>query len=182
LLICCTGAFTKQIETYQKQAKEYTGIIRLGTSTPTYDLESLPEHPQPYDHLTIEAIRNATEAFTGDILQTPPAHSAVKKDGKRAYEIARKGGDPKLQPRPVTVTAFDILDVQDADVHFRVTCSTGTYIRSLAHDLGVALGCGAHLAELRRTRIGDFSVEDALTMEEWIAYFETLQPAPVPER
>ncbi len=174
LLICCTGAFTKKIETYQKQPKEYTGIIRLGTTTPTYDLESAPENPQPYEHLSLEEITAAAGTFTGDILQTPPAHSAIKKDGKRAYEIARKGGDPKLQPRPVSITAFDVLKVEDSDVHFRVVCSTGTYIRSLAHDLGQALGCGAHLAELRRTCIGDFSVEDAPTMEQWTAYFETL--------
>ncbi len=177
LLICCTGAFTKKIETYQKQPKEYTGIIRLGTTTPTYDLESAPENPQPYAHLTEEQLRAATAPFTGDILQTPPAHSAVKKDGKRAYEIARKGGDPKLQPRPVTIMEFEITQIEDADVHFRVACSTGTYIRSLAHDFGQALGCGAHLAELRRTRIGDFSVDDAPTMQQWTEYFETLQSA-----
>ncbi len=177
LLICCTGAFTKKIETYQKQPKEYTGIIRLGTTTPTYDLESGPENEQPYTHLSEEQIRAATAPFTGDILQTPPAHSAVKKDGKRAYEIARKGGDPKLQPRPVTITAFEITGIDDTDVHFRVACSTGTYIRSLAHDFGQALGCGAHLASLRRTRIGDFSVDDAPTMEQWIAHLETLREA-----
>ncbi len=175
LLICCTGKFTKKIETYQKQPKEYTGIIRLGTTTPTYDLESIPEAPQAYAHLSEAEIKAATMPFTGDILQTPPAHSAIKKDGKRAYEIARKGGDPKLQPRPVTITEFEITRIEDADVHFRVACSTGTYIRSLAHDFGQALGCGAHLAELRRTRIGDFSVEDAPTMEQWIAYFETVR-------
>ena len=169
LLICCTGAFTKRIETYQKQPKEYTGIIRLGASTPTYDLESEPENPQPYAHLAKEEIAAAAQAFVGDILQQPPAHSAIKKGGKRAYEIARAGGDPKLQPRPVTITAFDITGVEGPDVHFRVACGTGTYIRSLAHDLGVALGCGAHLAQLRRTAIGDFRVEDAPTMAQWIA-------------
>ncbi len=173
LLICCTGAFTKKIETFQKQPKEYTGIIRLGTTTPTYDLESVPENSHPYAHLSEAEIKAATVPFTGDILQTPPAHSAIKKDGKRAYEIARKGGDPKLQPRPVTISEFEITKIEDADVHFRVACSTGTYIRSLAHDFGQALGCGAHLAALRRTRIGDFSVDDAPTMEAWIAYFES---------
>ena len=170
LLICCTGKFTKQIETYQKQPKEYTGIIRLGSSTPTYDLESLPENPQPYEHLTRVEIEAAAQNFVGDIMQQPPAHSAIKKGGRRAYDIARAGGDPKLLPRPVTITAFDVTDVQGPDVYFRVACGTGTYIRSLAQDLGVALGCGAHLALLRRTAIGDFRVEDAPTMEQWIAH------------
>lgn len=170
LLICCTGAFTKRIETYQKQPKEYTGIIHLGAVTPTYDLESTPENPQPFEHLTEPDVRAAANGFTGDILQRPPAHSAIKKDGKRAYDIARKGGDPKLEPRPVTIIAFDIERLDGPEVHFRVACSTGTYIRSLAHDLGQALGCGAYLQALRRTKIGAFSVDDAPTMEAWIAH------------
>lgn len=170
LLICCTGAFTKRIESYQKQPKEYTGIIRLGAVTPTYDLESAPEQEQPIDGLTLEAVREAAARFTGDILQRPPAHSAIKKEGKRAYEIARKGGDPKLEPRPVTITAFDIESLEGGEARFRVACSTGTYIRSLAHDLGQALGCGGYLQELRRTRIGDFSVDDAPAMAAWIEH------------
>ena len=178
LLICCTGAFTKRIETFQKQPKEYTGIIHLGAVTPTYDLESEPEDFKPVEHLTLEAVQTAANGFVGNILQKPPAHSAIKKGGQRAYEIARKGGDPKLEPRPVTITAFDILKLDGAEAHFRVACSTGTYIRSLAHDIGQVLGCGGYLQELRRTLIGEFSVDNAPTMEQWIEHFATISPAP----
>jgi len=170
LLICCTGAFTKRIETYQKQPKEYTGTIVLGASTPTYDLESEPENFQPTDTLTEETIRAATAAFTGEVMQRPPIHSAIKKDGKRAYELARAGKEIELAARPVTITAFNITDIECAAVHFRVECSTGTYIRSLAHDFGAALGVGGYLASLRRTKIGAFSVDDAMSVEGWLAH------------
>ena len=168
LLIVCTGKFTKQINTYMAQEKEYTGHITLGAVTPTYDLESTPEQERPWSHLTETDIRAATAGFTGEILQVPPAHSAVKKDGKPAYLLARKGKEVNLEPRKITISAFDINAMEGPVVHFRVVCSTGTYIRSLAHDLGRALGCGADLSSLRRTRIGDFRVEDA----ESIAAFE----------
>lgn len=168
LLIVCTGKFTKQINTYMAQEKEYTGHITLGAVTPTYDLESAPEQQRPWDHLTIQDIRAATVAFTGEILQVPPAHSAIKKDGKPAYLLARKGKEVNLEPRKLTISAFDITGMEGPVLEFRVVCSTGTYIRSLAHDLGQALGCGAHLSSLRRTRIGEFRVEDA----ESIAAFE----------
>ena len=172
LLICCTGAFTKRIETFQKQPKEYTGTIVLGASTPTYDLESEPENLQSTAHLTEEQIHASTAAFIGEIMQRPPIHSAIKKDGRRAYELARAGKEIELAPRPVTITAFDVTGVDGAAVHFRVACSTGTYIRSLAHDFGAALGVGGHLAALRRTKIGDFSVEDAKSVEEWLAHLK----------
>ncbi len=172
LLICCTGAFTKRIETYQKQPKEYTGTIRLGATTTTYDLESEPQDLLPTAHLTEADLKQATKAFTGNILQRPPIHSAIKKDGKRAYELARAGKEIVLEPRPVSITAFEITGVDGADVHIRVECSTGTYIRSLAHDYGQALGCGGHLAALRRTKIGEFRVEDAPGIEDWLAHLK----------
>lgn len=170
LLIVCTGSFTKKITDYQKLPKEYTGIIRLGAITPTYDLESEPENPKPCDHLTEAEIIAATQQFIGDIMQVPPIHSAIKKDGKRAYELARKGKEITLDARPITITAFDITAINLPEVHFRVACSTGTYIRSLANDFGEALGCGGYLQELRRTRIGDFDVADAHSVAEWMAY------------
>ncbi|MBS1774517.1 MAG: tRNA pseudouridine(55) synthase TruB [Bacteroidetes bacterium] len=171
LLICCTGEFTKRISEYQRLPKEYTGIIHLGASTPTYDLESKPENEQPFEHITEAQILDATKQFIGEIMQTPPIHSAIKKDGERAYDLARAGVDVKLQPRPVTITAFEITKVALPEVHFRVACSTGTYIRSLANDFGAALGCGGYLQELRRTKIGEFDAEDALTPEQWRNYW-----------
>lgn len=168
LLICCTGKMTKKITEYQKQEKEYTGIIHLGAVTPTYDLESEPEQQQPFEHLTEDEIKAATAAFTGDILQTPPIHSAIKKDGKRVYELARQGIEVKLEPRAVNIKTFEITKIALPEVHFRVVCSTGTYIRSLANDFGAALGCGGYLQELRRTKIGDYSVDDAMTVDDWV--------------
>jgi len=178
LLICCTGKMTKRITEYQKQEKEYTGIIHLGAITPTYDLESEPEQFKPTDQLTEEQIRAATAEFTGTIMQIPPAHSAIKKDGKRVYELAREGKEVKLDPRPVTITTFELTRIALPEVHFRVVCSTGTYIRSLANDFGAALGCGGYLQELRRTKIGAFSVDEALTVEQWV---KALKPETAPE-
>lgn len=168
LLICCTGKMTKKITEYQKQEKEYTGIIHLGAVTPTYDLESEPEQQLSFEHLTEEEIKAGTATFTGDILQTPPIHSAIKKDGKRVYELARQGIEVKLEPRPVSIKTFEITQIDLPEVHFRVVCSTGTYIRSLANDFGAALGCGGYLQELRRTKIGEYSVDNALTVDEWV--------------
>jgi tRNA pseudouridine55 synthase len=168
LLICCTGKMTKKITEYQKQEKEYTGIIHLGAVTPTYDLESEPEQQRPFEQLTDDEIHAATAPFTGDILQIPPAHSAIKKDGKRVYELAREGIEVKLDPRPVNIKVFEITKIALPEVHFRVVCSTGTYIRSLANDFGAVLGCGGYLRELRRTKIGEYNVDDALTVEQWV--------------
>jgi tRNA pseudouridine55 synthase len=167
LLIVCTGRFTKKINEYMEQEKEYTGTITLGAVTPTYDLESSPQDVKPYAHVTTEQMRNVAKSFTGNILQTPPIHSAIKRDGKRVYELARKGVDVVLEPRPVTVWAFEIVAVELPLVHFKIVCSTGTYIRSLANDFGAALGCGGYLSSLCRTRIGTFSNTHALTMNEW---------------
>jgi len=173
LLICCTGAFTKKISEYQQLPKEYTGIFHLGAVTETYDLESEPQDAKPYDGLSDADIKAATAQFTGNIMQRPPAHSAIKRDGKRSYDLAREGIEVKLDARPVTITEFEITEIKLPEVHFRVNCSTGTYIRSLAHDFGQALGCGAYLQELRRTKIGPFDVADALTPQEWQKIWKT---------
>jgi tRNA pseudouridine55 synthase len=141
--------------------KEYTGTITLGATTPTYDLESDPENVKPFDAISLEAIQAATLPFTGNIMQIPPAHSAIKIGGKRVYELARMGQEVIIQPRPVTISAFQITRVDLPIVEFRVVCSTGTYIRSLANDFGAFLGCGGYLSSLCRTRIGLFTLENA---------------------
>jgi tRNA pseudouridine55 synthase len=167
LLVVCTGKFTKKINEYMAVEKEYTGSITLGAVTPTYDLESEPEQERDFSFVTQELVEAAAKHFTGDLLQVPPAFSAIKKDGVALYELARKGIDVEREPRKVTVHAFTITGVELPRVHFRVTCSTGTYIRSLASDFGAFLGCGAYLSSLVRTRVGEFKLEDALGMEEF---------------
>lgn len=152
--------------------KEYTGIIRLGSTTPTYDLESEVDKHYPTDHITNELIQHTLKKFQGDILQKPPVFSAIMKDGQRAYQRARRGEKVELNTRQIRINKFEI-DHQGQDLHFKVNCSKGTYVRSLAHDLGEALGAGAHLAELRRTAIGDYQVDDSLKVEE---YLNTLTP------
>jgi tRNA pseudouridine55 synthase len=173
LLILCTGKFTKQIERYQAQHKEYTGVITLGATTPSYDLET--ERDQRFDigPLSEEAIQLATHQFVGDIMQQPPIFSALKKEGKRLYEYARAGETVEIPKRPVHISAFEITRIDLPDVHFRVACSKGTYIRSLAHDFGKALDNGGHLSALRRTKIGEFDVKNAECMKEIIQYFTT---------
>lgn len=166
LLIVCTGKFTKKINEYMAQEKEYTGTITLGAATPTYDLESEPRDFKEFSHLTEQDIHKATEGFTGAILQTPPIHSAIKKEGKRVYELARRGEEVKLEPRPVTISEFTITETDLPLVHFKVVCSTGTYIRSLAADFGTALGCGGYLSSLCRTRIGNFLLQESITIEQ----------------
>ncbi len=167
LLIICTGKFTKKINEYMAQEKEYTGSFTLGATTPTYDLESTPENFKPYEHLTKEEIISATQKFMGEIDQVPPIHSAIKKDGKRVYELARRGVDVKLEPRKITIKEFEVDSSELPIVKFRVVCSTGTYIRSLANDFGEALGCGAYLSSLCRTRIGEFLLKDAMSVAEF---------------
>jgi tRNA pseudouridine55 synthase len=161
LLILCTGKFTKKINEYMGMEKEYTGTFTLGAVTPTYDLESEPQDHKDISHLSPEMIHAATQPFTGEIMQTPPIHSAIKKDGRPVYLAARKGIDVKLEPRPVTIHSFTIERIDGAVVYFKVVCSTGTYIRSLANDFGAALEVGGYMSSLRRTRIGIFSVDDA---------------------
>lgn len=170
LLIVCTGKFTKKINEYMAQEKEYTGTFTLGATTPTYDLESEPENFKPVEHLSQQDIAAATQKFLGEIEQIPPIHSAIKKDGKRVYELARRGIDVKLEPRKITIKAFEVNAEALPVVHFRVVCSTGTYIRSLANDFGAALGCGGYLSSLCRTRIGTFLLKEAFS----IAAFEKM--------
>lgn len=167
MLIICTGKFTKKINEYMAQEKEYTGTFTLGATTATYDLESVPENIKGIDFLTTEKIIETTKLFTGEIMQVPPAHSAIKIDGKRVYELARQGIEVELKPRKITIKDFQITKIELPLVSFLVVCSTGTYIRSLANDFGKALGCGAHLSSLCRTRIGDHKLENAKTIEEF---------------
>ena len=167
LLIVCTGKFTKKINEYMAQEKEYTGTITLGATTPTYDLESEPENFKPFDQLSVQQMQTAAQTLTGEILQTPPIHSAIKKDGKRVYELARRGLEVKLEARPVSVLEFEITKVEMPKVAFKVVCSTGTYIRSLANDFGELLGCGGYLSSLCRTRIGSFDLKDAMSMQQF---------------
>ena len=173
LLILCTGKFTKQIQSYQAQHKEYTGTITLGGTTPSYDLETDIDQKFATTGITQEAINKAREQFVGDIMQQPPIFSALKKEGKRLYEYARAGETVEIPKRPVHISAFEITRVDLPDVHFRVACSKGTYIRSLAHDFGKALNNGGHLSALRRTKIGDFEVNNAETIQGIIAHFTT---------
>ena len=176
LLILCTGKKTKEIDQIQAQEKEYTGTFRLGETTPSFDLETAVDMARPYAHITDEQITAATAQFTGLIQQTPPIFSAVKIDGKRAYELARTGQEAEIKAKSVEIKTFELTRIALPEVDFRVVCSKGTYIRSLARDLGVALGCGAHLTRLVRTRIGEFRVEDAFTLDA----IEALRP-PRPE-
>ncbi|MDF2190173.1 tRNA pseudouridine(55) synthase TruB [Paraflavitalea sp. CAU 1676] len=166
MLILCTGKFTKRINEYMAQEKEYTGTITLGSTTPTYDLESEPENFKEYASITPEQIEAVTRQFTGEIMQVPPIHSAIKKDGKRVYELARRGEHVELEARKITIKEFEITSIDMPKVDFRVVCSTGTYIRSLANDVGAALGCGGHLSKLCRTRIGAFTLDQSMTVEE----------------
>jgi tRNA pseudouridine55 synthase len=167
LLIVCTGKFTKKINEYMGMEKEYTGTITLGAVTPTYDLESEPVDQEDISHLDTAQLQAAAVSLTGLIMQVPPIHSAIKKDGKPVYLAARKGIEVKLEPRPITIYSFDIEKIELPLVYFRVVCSTGTYIRSLANDFGMQLGVGGHLSSLRRTRIGEFLASDAQQVTEF---------------
>nr|WP_321221779.1 tRNA pseudouridine(55) synthase TruB [uncultured Psychroserpens sp.] len=169
LLIICTGKMTKQINTFQGQDKEYTGTFVLGSTTPSYDLESEIDQRFPTEHISEENIHNATQQFIGEIDQFPPVFSALKKDGKRLYEYARAGEDVEIKSRKVSISAFEITKIEGLNVEFRVVCSKGTYIRSLAHDFGKALNSGAHLSVLRRTKIGEFDVNNAVSPEDFIS-------------
>lgn len=178
LLIVCTGMFTKKINEYMSLEKEYTGTLVLGATTNTFDLESEPENFVDITHLEEKDIYEKTKQFTGDINQIPPMHSAIKKDGKPLYLLARKGKKIELLPRLVNISKFQITDIDLPKVEFKVVCSTGTYIRSLANDFGKALGTGAYLSALCRTRIGEFHLRDSKTVNEFeneIKYLSTPQ-------
>lgn len=168
LLIICTGKMTKQIDTFQAQIKEYTGTLVLGSTTPSYDLETEINETFPTAHITSELIQETTKQFIGDIQQFPPVFSAIKRDGKRLYEFARAGEAVEIKARSVRISEFEITQIDSLNIDFRVVCSKGTYIRSLANDFGKALKSGAHLSALRRTKIGNFDVENALSLETFI--------------
>ena len=161
LLIICTGKFTKKIPEFQGQVKEYTGAITLGATTPSYDLETEIDHTFPTEHISEDLIQKTVPKFIGEIEQVPPIFSALKKDGKRLYEYAREGKEIDIKTRKITIEDFEITGVQLPNIMFRIVCSKGTYIRSIAHDFGKSLGSGGHLSALRRTKIGDFNVDIA---------------------
>ena len=178
LLIVCTGRKTKTIDTIQAQEKEYTGTFFIGATTPSFDLETAVDHSFDISLITREKIEEAIQKLTGEIMQIPPMHSAVKLNGQRAYKLARKGETAEIQPRPVTIKVFEITSFDLPSVGFRVVCTKGTYIRSLARDLGELLDSGAHLTSLCRTRIGEYRLENALTM----ANLEEQYPVPQRDR
>ena len=178
LLIICTGKMTKQIDTFQAEEKEYTGTMVLGATTPSYDMETEPDNKFDISQLTEQQLRSNCAQFTGDIQQYPPAHSAIKIDGERLYEKARRGEEVERRLRSVTISEFELTRVELPEVDFRVVCSKGTYIRSLVHDFGAALNNGAYLSGLRRTRSGNYKVEDAWEVMELFNNIKALK-APV---
>lgn len=173
LLIICTGKMTKQINTFQGQIKEYTGTIVLGSTTPSYDLETEINATFSTDHITKDLVTETTKQFLGEIDQFPPIFSAIKKEGKRLYEFARAGEEVEIKSRKITIETFEITRFENNEVDFRVICSKGTYIRSLAHDFGKTLNSGAHLSVLRRTKIGDFHVNNAITIDTFIQQLDS---------
>lgn len=168
LLIICTGKFTKKIDEYQGLFKEYTGTFTVGATTPSYDLETEINERFSIEHLTEELIKDTTQQFMGEIDQVPPIFSAIQVDGKRAYDSARKGKSLELNSRKVTVHEFEITQINLPEIEFRIKCSKGTYIRSIANDFGKAMITGSHLSALRRTKIGEFSVENAMSLEDFL--------------
>ena len=167
LLILCTGKMTKSIEEFMGQEKEYTGTFTLGSTTPSYDLETEVDNTFPTDHITEELLQATLNQFVGTIDQYPPVFSALKKDGKRLYEFAREGIEVEIPARKVNIRSFELTQKVIPKVDFKVICSKGTYIRSLANDYGKALNSGAHLSALRRTRIGEFNIEHAISIEDF---------------
>ena len=167
LLILCTGKMTKSIEEFMGQEKEYTGTFTLGSTTPSYDLETEVDNTFPTDHITEELLHATLNQFVGTIDQYPPVFSALKKDGKRLYEFAREGIEVEILTRKVNIRSFELTQKVIPKVDFKVICSKGTYIRSLANDYGKALNSGAHLSALRRTRIGEFNIEHAISIEDF---------------
>ena len=168
LLIVCSGKKTKIISTIQDQQKEYTGTFFLGATTPCFDLEKLIDNLYPTEHITEQMILDVAKKFVGPQLQTPPMYSAVNVNGERAYELARKGETVELKAKPIEVYEFEITNIKMPHVDFRITCSKGTYIRSIARDFGLALNSGAHLTKLCQTKIGEYKIEDAMGPEEFL--------------
>lgn len=167
LLIICTGKATKQIESLQGMPKEYTGTFYVGATTPSYDLETAINQIFPTDHITSDLVQETLKQFLGEIDQKPPIFSAIKKEGKRLYEHARNGDEVEIASRKTTIYEFEITRMNLPEIDFRIVCSKGTYIRSIAYDFGIALQSGAHLIALRRTKSGDFSVENASQLSDF---------------
>lgn len=175
VVLLCTGKATKRIDELQAQTKEYTATLRLGATTPSFDLEHEIDATYPTAHITEEAVREALCRFKGSIEQVPPAFSACKIEGKRAYKMARKGQDVVLSPKLIRIDEIELTGCRLPDeIDIRVVCGKGTYIRALARDIGLALGSGAHLTALRRTRVGDYRVEDCMTLDEATKWIESL--------
>lgn len=179
LVICCTGKATKKLTALLGLKKEYTGIIHVGATTPTYDLESLPEQAMDISSIQESDIERVRLTFLGEITQTPPIHSAVKQGGKPVYELARKGEEVVLKTRQVTIEEFELTHIALPEIHFRIVCSSGTYIRSIANDFGARLGCGGFLQALRRTAIGEHRIEEAYTIEEMGQHFGSVMNAKI---
>ena len=177
LLVVCTGKFTKRINEFQSELKEYTGTITLGATTPSYDLETEIDQIFPTDHISQKNIHEVSNTFLGKIQQTPPLYSAIKKDGIRLYELARKGENTEINSREIEIFSFDITQIEIPEIKFRIVCSKGTYIRSIANDFGKSLQSGAHLTELRRTKSGDFDLSNAVSPEEFV---ETIKKISLP--
>ncbi len=171
LLILCTGKMTKNIESIQNQYKEYCGIITLGSTTPSYDLETGFDSFYDYSHVDEKLIKLIKKKFLGDIYQFPPVYSALKKNGKRLYEYARKGEKIKLNSRKIEILEFDIKKISLPNIYFRIKCSKGTYIRSIANDFGKNLNSGAHLSKLSRTKIGDYSIDQSIKIEDFEDFY-----------
>lgn len=167
VLIVCTGKATKRIEEFQYQTKEYVATLRLGATTPSFDLEQEIDAEYPTEHITREMVEETLKTFLGEIQQIPPVYSAVKVNGKRAYDYARKGNEVELKPKLLVIDEIELLDCQLPYITIRVVCSKGTYIRALARDIGTALNSGAHLTSLRRTRVGDVTVENCISLEQF---------------
>ncbi len=174
LLILCTGKYTKKIDDYQAQEKEYTGTFTIGATTPSYDMEKEVDKTYDYSHVTEELIKAAAKKFTGTFQQTPPIFSAVKIKGKRAYDYARNNEEVVIKSKEITISEFEITKINLPEVNFRIVCTKGTYIRALARDFGETLNCGSYLSALCRTRIGEFKLEDAFEVEAFKKMFQNI--------
>lgn len=181
VLIVCTGKATRRIEELQNGTKEYIAELRLGATTPSYDLETEIDREFPWEHITREEIEAVLPEFRGRLMQVPPIYSAVKIDGKRAYKFARKGEEVELKAKPLEISEMELLSYDAPTLRIRVVCSKGTYIRALARDIGEKLGCGAHLTGLRRTRVGDVRIEDCMSVEAALDMIATV-PIEMPEQ
>ena len=170
LLLVCTGRMTKEINTFMGLDKTYTGIISIGRTTPSYDTETDFDSITSIEGLTEEKILEVRDSFLGTIMQTPPMYSAVKKNGKALYKFARKGVEVERKAREIFISKFNITNIELPDIHFEICCTTGTYIRVIAHEFGQKLGCGGYLKSLRRTKVGDFNVEDALLINDFVEF------------